>query len=62
MLIIKSNYPRRPTHGMHAFQEAMTEFEYEGKVNNKERLLLSAAVAAGKDTIDTAYEVDIISQ
>ncbi|ETE64444.1 Chitotriosidase-1, partial [Ophiophagus hannah] len=42
-------------------QEMMKEFTAEAQRTGKKRLLLSAAVAAGKQTIDNAYEVDKIS-
>ena len=38
-----------------------SEFENEAKSTGKERLLLTAAVAAGKVTVDTAYEISKIS-
>ncbi|KAL3875562.1 hypothetical protein ACJMK2_033503 [Sinanodonta woodiana] len=38
------------------------EFEDEAHRTGNERLLLTAAVAAGKDTIDTAYEIPSISR
>ncbi|XP_061486368.1 chitotriosidase-1-like [Rhineura floridana] len=43
-------------------QETMKEFQAEAQRTGKERLLLTAAVAAGKQTVDNAYEVDKISQ
>ncbi|XP_008108138.3 chitinase-3-like protein 1 [Anolis carolinensis] len=42
-------------------QELSEAFDEEAKRTGKNRLLLSAAVAAGKDTIDSAYEVEKIS-
>ncbi|XP_026571392.1 chitotriosidase-1-like [Pseudonaja textilis] len=42
-------------------QEMMKEFTAEAQRTGKKRLLLSAAVAAGKQTADNAYEVDKIS-
>ncbi|XP_032073151.1 chitotriosidase-1 isoform X1 [Thamnophis elegans] len=42
-------------------QEMMKEFTAEAQRTGKKRLLLSAAVAAGKQTIDNGYEVDKIS-
>ena len=38
-------------------QELRAAFEQEAASTGKERLLLSAAVAAGADKIATAYEV-----
>ena len=38
-----------------------SEFENEAMSGN-ERLLLTAAVAAGKETVDLGYEIDQISQ
>uniref|UniRef100_A0A8D2L0D8 GH18 domain-containing protein n=1 Tax=Varanus komodoensis TaxID=61221 RepID=A0A8D2L0D8_VARKO len=43
-------------------QEMMNAFQAEAKRTGKERLLLTAAVAAGKQTVDNGYEVDKISQ
>ncbi|XP_043925108.1 uncharacterized protein LOC122799843 [Protopterus annectens] len=43
-------------------QELRKAFEKEGIDSGLPRLLLSAAVAAGKGTIDAAYEIDKISQ
>ena len=37
-------------------------FEKEAKDTGKERLLLTAAVAGAKNTIDKAYEVDKVSE
>ena len=39
-------------------KELMEAFVEEGKTSGKPRLLLTAAVAAGQDTIDTGYERD----
>ncbi|XP_045079217.1 acidic mammalian chitinase-like [Coregonus clupeaformis] len=38
-------------------QELMAAFEAEGKNTNRPRLMLTAAVAAGKGTIDTGYQI-----
>ncbi|XP_051890435.1 acidic mammalian chitinase-like isoform X2 [Pristis pectinata] len=38
-------------------QELIAAFEAEGKSTSRPRLLLSAAVAAGRPTIETAYEI-----
>ena len=38
-------------------QELLTAFKKESAMSGKPRLLLTAAVAAGKSTIDKAYEV-----
>ncbi|XP_030077380.1 chitotriosidase-1 [Microcaecilia unicolor] len=43
-------------------QDLMKAFQQEAKNTGKERLLLSAAVAAGKGTIDAGYEISKISQ
>ena len=37
-------------------------FEKEGREAKKDRLLLTAAVGAGKKTIDKAYEIAAISR
>lgn len=37
-------------------------FENDAKQTNKARLLLSAAVSAGMDTIESAYEIPKIGQ
>ncbi|XP_069489169.1 chitotriosidase-1-like isoform X2 [Ambystoma mexicanum] len=42
-------------------QELMTAFQAEGTQTGKERLLLSAAVSAGKETIDKGYDISSIS-
>ena len=39
-------------------EEMLAAFEEESEQKGQPRLMLTAAVAAGKDTIDTAYEVD----
>lgn len=44
------------------FQELRKEFDHEAITTGKPRLLLTAAVAAGKETIDTAYDIPAISQ
>ena len=46
----------------HFLQEIYEAFVKEAIVTGKPRLLLTAAVAAGKDTIDYAYEVDKIAR
>jgi len=43
-------------------RELREEYEREAVTSGKPRLLLTAAVAAGKDTIDTAYEIPQISK
>lgn len=43
-------------------QEMAEEFKEEAKRTGKERLLLTAAVAAGKENMDGAYEVKNISK
>jgi len=35
----------------------MTAFEAEGKKTNRPRLMLTAAVSAGKGTIETGYQI-----
>jgi len=42
--------------------ETRAAFEREAEETGRERLLLTAGVPAGKDTIDAGYEVDIISK
>ncbi|XP_056128988.1 acidic mammalian chitinase-like [Lampris incognitus] len=42
--------------------EMRAAFEKEAKQSNKARLLLSAAVAGGKETIDTAYQIPKLGQ
>ena len=37
-------------------------FENEDRPEGTPRLLVTAAVAAGKPTIDAAYEIDLIAQ
>ena len=37
-------------------------FENEGRRTSRPRLLLTAAVAAGKTTIDAAYEIPLIAK
>ena len=39
------------------FQELREAFEYEYMVTGRERLLLTAAVSAGKLAIDAGYEI-----
>ncbi|KAL4622398.1 acidic mammalian chitinase-like [Arapaima gigas] len=43
-------------------QEMMAAFEAEGKKTNRPRLMLTAAVAAGKSTIDSGYQISQIGQ
>jgi len=43
-------------------QEALAGFEAESRPAETPRLLLTAAVAAGKETIDAGYEIDLIAQ
>ncbi|XP_038676383.1 acidic mammalian chitinase-like [Scyliorhinus canicula] len=43
-------------------QELLVAFKSESETTGKARLLLTAAVAAGKDTIDAAYEIPDISR
>ncbi|XP_033737784.1 uncharacterized protein LOC117325568 [Pecten maximus] len=38
------------------------EFDKEGSATNRPALLLSAAVSASKETVDTAYEIGLVSQ
>ncbi|XP_018614066.1 acidic mammalian chitinase-like [Scleropages formosus] len=43
-------------------QEMMTAFEAEGKKTNRPRLMLTAAVSAGKSTIDAGYQIPQLGQ
>ncbi|PVD37774.1 hypothetical protein C0Q70_00375 [Pomacea canaliculata] len=43
-------------------QEVMSTFEREGQTTGRPRLLLTAAVAAGKDNIDAGYDIPSISR
>ncbi|XP_035244645.1 acidic mammalian chitinase-like [Anguilla anguilla] len=43
-------------------QEMMAAFEAEAKQTNRPRLMLTAAVSAGKGTIDSAYQIAQIGQ
>lgn len=43
-------------------QEMRTAFESEAKQNNKAFPLMYAAVLAGKDTIDSAYQIPELGQ
>uniref|UniRef100_A0A3B5AS83 GH18 domain-containing protein n=1 Tax=Stegastes partitus TaxID=144197 RepID=A0A3B5AS83_9TELE len=43
-------------------QEMRAAFENEAKRSNKARFLMSAAVSAGKDTIDSAYQIPELGQ
>uniref|UniRef100_A0A671VAW9 chitinase n=1 Tax=Sparus aurata TaxID=8175 RepID=A0A671VAW9_SPAAU len=43
-------------------EEMRAAFENEAKQSNKARLLMSAAVSAGKDTIDSAYQIPKLGQ
>ncbi|KAM4795860.1 chitinase-3-like protein 2 [Rhinophrynus dorsalis] len=43
-------------------QELLAAFEKEGKETNRPRLLVTAAVSAGKGTIDNGYEIAKIGQ
>ena len=44
------------------FQELRAGFEEESRLTGHERLLVTAAVAAGKDNIDNGYEINKISK
>ena len=46
----------------HCFQELKEGFESEAATSGKPRLLLTAAVPAGKATIDAGYEIATISR
>lgn len=50
-----------PVVSLHA-QELFEAYEAEGKASGKPRLMLSAAVSAGKGTIDAGYEIAEISK
>lgn len=39
-------------------QDLASAFQQEAQASGKQRLLLSAAVASGRDVVDTGYEVD----
>lgn len=43
-------------------QELRAAFESEAQQSNKARLLISAAVSAGKGTIDSAYQIPQLGQ
>lgn len=43
-------------------QELRAAFESEAQKSNKARLLISAAVSAGKGTIDSAYQIPKLGQ
>lgn len=43
-------------------QDLASAFQQEAQISGKERLLLSAAVPAGRTYIDAGYEVDQIAQ
>ncbi|XP_051280718.1 acidic mammalian chitinase-like [Dicentrarchus labrax] len=43
-------------------EEMRAAFENEAKQSNKARLLMSAAVSAGKDTIESAYQIPKLGQ
>lgn len=43
-------------------QELFEAYEAEGKASGRPRLMLSAAVSAGKGTIDAGYEIAEISK
>lgn len=43
-------------------QELMTAFEAEGRRTNRPRLMLTAAVAGGKGTIDAGYQISQIGR
>ena len=44
------------------FQEIRQAYDAEAASSGKPALLVTAAVAAGKDTIDTAYDIPAINQ
>lgn len=48
--------------GVNIQQEMRAAFENEAKQSNKARLLMSAAVSAGKGTIDSAYQIPKLGQ
>nr|XP_032641724.1 chitotriosidase-1-like isoform X3 [Chelonoidis abingdonii] len=54
--------PEDKQHFTALVQEMAEEFKEEAKRTGKERLLLTAAVAAGKANIDGAYEIENISK
>lgn len=47
---------------VHIHQELRAAFENEAKQSNKPRLLMSAAVSAGRGTIDSAYQIPKLGQ
>ncbi|XP_063070826.1 acidic mammalian chitinase-like isoform X2 [Engraulis encrasicolus] len=55
-----------PAQDKHLFtvlvQELLTAFEAEGTKTNRPRLMVTAAVAAGKGTIDTGYEIPALGK
>ena len=44
------------------FQTLRTKYNNEVLTSGRSRLLLTAAVAAGQSTIESAYEINIIAQ
>jgi chitinase len=47
---------------LYCSQELRAAFENEAASTGKKRLWLTAAVPAGKDAIDSGYEISTISQ
>ena len=43
-------------------QEMRAAFEKEAKESNRARLLLSAALSAGRDTIESAYQIPQVGE
>ena len=47
---------------VYALQELLEAYEAEGKATGRPRLLITAAVAAGKENIDNGYEIAEIAK
>ena len=47
---------------LYGVQELLQAYEAEGKASGRPRLMISAAVSAGKATIDAGYEIAEIAK